>query len=163
MGAISTLSKHGSQDLALGLARLQALVLALVLGIGIVKPSTNLWYGITLAFALALNILFLWVEYRGRRAAIRQDESRNSAIDALYKELHQLMSRQEPGLEGEIERKLARLRSLQREEAAAMRQRFEASLHLKPGEGWQALSEARRLLSENENRPSANSPIQRQA
>ena len=34
---------------------------------------------------------------------------------------------------------------------------------LKPGAGWQALSEARKLLSENENPPSQNPTLSRQA
>ena len=83
--------------------------------------------------------------------AAPEEGSRNAAIDRLYAELCQLMSRPEPSADSEIEQKLALLRTLQQEEAAAMRERYIARSPLKPGAGWQALSEARKLLSENEN------------
>ena len=59
--------------------------------------------------------------------------------------------RPEPGLEVPIESLLGKLRSLQREEAATMRRQMDAQLLLKPGEGWQALREARQLLSRRED------------
>jgi hypothetical protein len=65
----------------------------------------------------------------------------------------QLMSRPEADVDSEIEQRLARLRALQQEEAAAMRRRYEARSRLKPGTGWQALSEARKLLSEHGQLP----------
>lgn len=93
--------------------------------------------------------------------AAPEEGSRNAAIDRLYAELRQLMSRSESSADSETEQKLALLRTLQREEAAAMRERYIARSPLKPGAGWQALDEARRLLSENENPPSQNPTLPR--
>lgn len=90
-------------------------------------------------------------------------DTRDAAIDRLYAELRQLMSRPESSAASEIEQKLALLRALQQEEAAAMRERYIVRSPLKPGAGWQALSEARKLLSENENPPSQNPTLPRQA
>lgn len=91
------------------------------------------------------------------------EDTRDAAIDRLYVELRQLMSRPESSADPEIEQKLAVLRALQKEEAAAMRERYMTRSPLKPGAGWQALSEARKLLSENENPPSQNPTLPRQA
>ncbi|HEX3129627.1 MAG TPA: hypothetical protein VH394_19980 [Thermoanaerobaculia bacterium] len=123
------------------------------------RPGAFKWFG--LAIGLALNLLFLWTQRRSR--AERESDARNATIDRLYAELHRLTSQPVPGADSEIEQRLARLRALQEEEAAAMRQRYEASSPLKPGTGWQALNEARRLLSENENPPSSNPTLQRPA
>jgi hypothetical protein len=90
-----------------------------------------------------------------------EEGSRNAAIDRLYAELRQLMSRPDSSAASEIEQKLALLRGLQLKEAAAMRERYIARSPLKPGAGWQALSEARKLLSENENSPSQNPALPR--
>jgi hypothetical protein len=95
--------------------------------------------------------------------AAPEEGSRNAAIDRLYAELRQLMSRPGSSADSEIEQKLALLRTLQQKEAAAMRERYIARSPLKPGAGWQALDEARRLLSENENPPSQNPTLPRQA
>jgi hypothetical protein len=95
--------------------------------------------------------------------AAPEESSRDAAIDRLYAELRQLMSRPESSADSEIEQKLALLRALQQEEAAAMRERYIARSPLKPGAGWQALNEARKLLSENENPPSKNPTLPRQA
>lgn len=92
-----------------------------------------------------------------------EEDTRDAAIDRLYSELRQLMSQPESSADPEIEQKLARLRALQQEEAAAMRERYIARSPLKPGAGWQALSEARKLLSENENPPAQNPTLPRQA
>jgi hypothetical protein len=86
--------------------------------------------------------------------AASDEGSRNATIDRLYAELRQLMSQPESSADSEIEQKLALLRTLQQEEAAAMRERHIARSPLKPGSGWQALGKARKLLSENENSPS---------
>ena len=80
--------------------------------------------------------------------AAPEEDSRDAAIDRLYAELRQLLSRPESSAASEIEQKLALLRGLQQKEAAAMRERYIARSPLKPGVGWQALSEARKLLSE---------------
>ena len=90
-----------------------------------------------------------------------EEGSRDAAIDRLYAELRQLMSRPESSAASEIEKKLALLRGIQLKEAAAMRERYIARSPLKPGAGWQALSEARKLLSENENSPSQNPALPR--
>jgi hypothetical protein len=95
--------------------------------------------------------------------AAPEEDTRDAAIDRLYAELRQLMSRPESSAASEIEQKLALLRALQQEEAAAMRERYIARSPLKPGAGWQALSEARKLLSENENPPSQNPTLPSQA
>lgn len=124
-----------------------------------IKPGYLKWFA--LGIALTLNLVFIWTERRSGTES--EGDSRNAAIDALYAELRQLMSRPEPGADSEIEQRLAQLRALQREEAAAMRQRYEARTHLKPGTGWQALSQARKLLSENENPTSANPTLPKQA
>lgn len=78
--------------------------------------------------------------------AAPEEDSRDAVIDRLYAELRQLMNRPESSAASEIEQKLALLRSLQKEEAAAMRERYTTRSPLKPGAGWQALSEARKLL-----------------
>lgn len=80
--------------------------------------------------------------------AAPEEDSRDAAIDRLYAELRQLLSRPESSAASEIEQKRALLRGLQQKEAAAMRERYIARSPLKPGVGWQALSEARKLLSE---------------
>jgi hypothetical protein len=89
---------------------------------------------------------------------------RSRAISALYAELHQLMARREaePHLAEQIRDRLAELRKLQEEEADEMRQRFEANASLKPGEGWQALREARELLARYEDPSAAHSSSARQ-
>jgi hypothetical protein len=146
--------------LAVELACLQTLALSLVLGGQVLERFGRLqWLG--LGIALVLNLLFLWTESKRLSRTAREEDSRNAAIDSLYAELRQLMS--QPGADSEIEQRLARLRTLQQEEAAAMRQRYEARGQLKSGTGWQALSEARKLLSENENPPSSNPTLQRPA
>lgn len=83
----------------------------------------------------------------GRIRPVRKTSSREEAINRLYAELRPLMSRAEddPSLEGEVQAKLARLRKLQTEEAEEMVKRFDASLSLKPGEGYRALKRAREL------------------
>ena len=95
--------------------------------------------------------------------AAPEEDTREAAIDRLYAELRQLMGQPESSAASEIEQKLALLRTLQQEEAAAMRERYIAHSPLKPGAGWQALSEARKLLSENENPPTQNPTLPRQA
>ncbi len=166
------------KGLAFELALMQSLALGVALGSGalerfasrlpdtaawlplhMIQPGALKWYALGIAFTLSLALV--WVE-RGTwidRAAV----SRNAAIDAIYAELHRLMSSPAPGSEPEIEQKLARLRALQQEEAATMRRRYESRAHLKPGMGWQALSQARALLSENENPTSANPALPKQS
>jgi hypothetical protein len=126
----------------------------------VVEPERLQWYCISLA--LGLNLVFIWMGRKEHLAETRGEGSRDATIDRLYAELRQLMSHPE-GSELEIEQRLAHLRTLQQEEAAAMRQRYEDRSHLKPGTGWQALSQARKLLSENENPSSANPTLPKQA
>lgn len=69
-------------------------------------------------------------------------------IDQLYDEIRDLVagSIEDPGLEGEIERKREQLQVLQTEEASAWRHRADARRHLKPGEGYRLLERATTLL-----------------
>lgn len=94
---------------------------------------------------------------------VAEGDSRDAAIDRLYAELRQLMSRPESSAVAEIGQKLALLRGLQQKEAAAMRGRYIARSPLKPGAGWQALSKAQKLLSEKENPLFQNPTLSRQA
>jgi hypothetical protein len=73
---------------------------------------------------------------------------REAAIVELYSKLKTLRERSwsESDLIPELEGLTAQLRRLQDEEAEEMRQRSESSAFLKPGEGWAALEEAKRLL-----------------
>jgi hypothetical protein len=68
----------------------------------------------------------------------------------------------ETALNSEIEKRLTELRKLQEEEADEMQGRFESSLTLKPGEGWQALRRAEALLARYEDPASSNPPTSRQ-
>ena len=98
----------------------------------------------------------------GRRIRlVRKSSSREEAINRLYAELRPLMSRAEddPTLEAEVQTKLARLRKLQTEEAEEMVKRFDVSLSLKPGEGYQALERARELLARYEDPAPSNASI----
>jgi len=70
---------------------------------------------------------------------------RETKIDALYRELHRLRAQFPEGSE-QVDATFARLRALQGEEAAEMRERFEASLALSTGEGLRAVREAKKLL-----------------
>ncbi len=90
---------------------------------------------------------------------------RAQAIDELYAELRPLMSRAavDPSLKDEVQDKLSVLRRLQTEEAEEMEKRFEASLLLKPGEGWQALERTRELLARYEDPSSPHSPTSRKS
>lgn len=92
------------------------------------------------------------------------DTARSQAIDRLYAELRPLMSRaaSDPSLRAEVQAKLDVLRRLQTEEADEMQERFESNLTLKPGEGWQALRQAKALLAKYEDPAASNSPISRQ-
>ncbi len=156
------------RDLALDLAWVQTLVLGVAFGGELlerfVRVRTPDWSVFLLA-ALTLNLLFIWAERKGQRVpeSGQPDEARNTAIDRLYSELRQLMSQPELGSRAEIERRLASLRTLQQEEAAAMRQRYEARSSLKPGTGWQALSRAQELLAENANSSGTNPTLSRKA
>jgi hypothetical protein len=89
---------------------------------------------------------------------VRKTSSREEAINRLYAELRPLMSRAEddPSLEGEVQAKLALLRKLQTEEADEMVKRLDASVSLKPGEGYRALQRAEELLARYEDPASSN-------
>jgi hypothetical protein len=80
-------------------------------------------------------------------------------IDDLYQELTDLYQRlpNDPDLKPTIEARMMRLRELQAAEAKKMREQLEARSPLKPGEGWAALHEARRLLDEYEDPASSDS------
>jgi hypothetical protein len=172
------------KGLAFELALIQSLAIGVALGSGVlerfapklpdnsewlpllmIQPGALKWYA--LGFAFTLSLALVWVERGKRRSGADREGadagSRNASIDALYAELRHLMNYPEPDSELEIEQKLARLRALQQEEAAAMRRRYEARGDLQPGAGWRALSQARTLLSENENPASANSTLPKQA
>jgi hypothetical protein len=86
---------------------------------------------------------------------------RNKAIGDLYASLGALLSAA-PDREKERERRFARLRELQTEEAAAMQRWFDEHSPLKPGEGFRAIREARELLARYENPPATDPPALRQ-
>jgi len=84
---------------------------------------------------------------------------RNDEIDALYKDIRKLQEQDlDPGKSRQLESKLARLRELQKEEAAAMRERFEASFEQPVGEALSAIHEAKRFLGRDEDPATASSP-----
>jgi serine/threonine-protein kinase len=78
-------------------------------------------------------------------------------IEQLYRELRHLMdhSAESPQTEA-VRRRMERLRELQQQEALALRQQIEAGLSLKPGAGYQALREAKRLLTRDEDPASSD-------
>jgi hypothetical protein len=94
---------------------------------------------------------FREIRARKRAAALNP---RSQEIDALYRELHQLIA--QPSISELAEKKLDRLRELQREEAAEMRERFEASLTLSTADARSAIHEARKLLGRDEDPAPAN-------
>jgi hypothetical protein len=122
------------------------------------------WAG-TLVFFLMI-CLFVFVDWWLSRLRRTQETARTKieetlqtgsstgqerdAINELYVELRQLISRSagDSSLNPEVQRRLAQLRALQREEAEKIRRSLDEGLHLKPGSGYQALDEARRLLAE---------------
>jgi hypothetical protein len=109
-------------------------------------------------------VLALLLGERLNRTTVQREfparDPRAEEISSLYRELRQLEA-ESSGPSARMEKKLSRLRELQSEEAAEMRQRFEASLHLPPGDGRSALQEARRLLGRHED-PSLPDPASRQ-
>lgn len=76
--------------------------------------------------------------------------SAETEIEALYSELETLTERagREPDLRLEIGLRISRLRELQRQEAAKMRERFAARRRLKPGTGWDVLRRIDERLSD---------------
>lgn len=84
--------------------------------------------------------------------------SRHDLMNKLYAELRQLTasSAVDPSENPEIQSRYTRLRALQEEEAEAIQKSLDESLHLKPGSGYQALEEARRLLAEHARPASKN-------
>jgi hypothetical protein len=84
-------------------------------------------------------------------------------INELYIELRRLNERSavDPSVNPEIQNRLAQLRALQEEEAQKIRRRLDASLHLKPGTGYQALEEARKLLAEHAHSATKDLPSSR--
>jgi hypothetical protein len=87
---------------------------------------------------------------------------RDRAIALLYAELRELATKKSASPPRDFEGRLSRLRSLQEEEAAEMRERASASFPLKPGEGRRVLQEARILLARYENPSTPDSPISHQ-
>lgn len=87
---------------------------------------------------------------------------RAAEIDKLYAELRPLMSRaaSDPSLKEEVQARLSALRRLQCEEADELERLFEASLLLKPGEGWQSLKRADDLLARYQNPPLSDTPTE---
>ncbi len=82
---------------------------------------------------------------------VTTSERRNARIDTLYAEVQVLMTQTEDESSARpvIRERLDELRELQQAEADAMRRRFEARLFLPPGEGYEGLRNARRLLAED--------------
>ncbi len=78
------------------------------------------------------------------------DATLEAEIDQIYDELRDLVARSaaDPGLLSEVERKRGQLHALQVEEAKAWRQRADAGRYLRPGEGYQLLERATRLLEQ---------------
>ena len=99
------------------------------------------------------NLLFA-ADAEGETGGTDRSLRRAEEIAGLYRNLHQLMACSED--RQAVEPHLSRLRSLQKEEAAEMLRIAESRLHLKPGEGYQALREARQLLSRDEDPASAD-------
>jgi hypothetical protein len=91
---------------------------------------------------------------RSRRKAAVPD-LRTREIDALYRELRRLMV-DSSGQPEEIKSTFARLRALQYEEVAEMREQFEASLTLSTADARDAIREARSLLGRDEDPIPAN-------
>jgi hypothetical protein len=104
--------------------------------------------------ALLREVRRAFREIRARKRAAALD-TRSREIDALYRELYQLTAQAPEGSE-QAEAVFARLRKLQREEAAEWRERFEANLTLGTAEARAAIQEARRLLGRDEDPASAN-------
>ena len=80
-----------------------------------------------------------------------EDPEMNSIeIPALYSEIRDLVARSssDPGLMGEIDRRIERLRRLQEEEADELERRFEARLCLKSGTGWAFLRKMKERLGD---------------
>ena len=89
-----------------------------------------------------------------------EDEERTAEIDRLYAQLGELMTQAQSGggdgLDEQIREQFRRLRQLQREEADALEARSQERRRLRPGEGWQALERARRIIGDED--PTATDP-----
>lgn len=74
--------------------------------------------------------------------------TRMEEIDRLYEELGhlRLKAARAPGVQEKMREKMSRLRQLQAEEAADMRERLRERLPFQPGAGRAALEKAKRLL-----------------
>jgi hypothetical protein len=101
---------------------------------------------------LLLDLGAGWQTFREIRAKRKFSvpDLRAQEIDSLYDELCNLRTHS-PDRADLIEAKFARLRELQKQEAAEMRKRFEASFGLMSGSGYAALREAKQLLGRDEN------------
>jgi len=76
-------------------------------------------------------------------------QSTEREIKALYAEIRHLLTRpaEIPTLQEELESRILRLRSLQRQEAATMRESFESRRHLRPGTGMELLNRIEKRLN----------------
>lgn len=135
------------------------------------------WAGFAIFLLLSLCVfLYWWLTRRLWRtqkiAQMKINEAQqagssigqeHNVINGLYVELRQLIARSagNPSLSPEIQRRLTQLRALQREEAQRIRRSLDSGLHLKPGTGYQALEEARRLLAEHAHPAPQNLPSSR--
>jgi hypothetical protein len=109
------------------------------------------------------SLLEVWDAPRGEpEEGFQELPPHSDVIDALYVDLRHLQAQEvTPQREEKIRELLQQLRQLQKEEAEWMQRRFEASLHLKPGEGWRALDAAERFLKHEDLAPS-NLPATRE-
>jgi hypothetical protein len=113
---------------------------------------------------LLLDLTVGWRAFRESRARRKATvpNLRAQEIDSLYTELCALRT-ESPDRTDLIEAKFARLRELQRQEAAEIRRRLEASFSLVPGSGYAALREAKQLLGPDENPTPSDSAVFQQS
>jgi len=164
-------------------ARLRELSVGWILLLVVAVPSLVLaivntsrgaqWIFVSLSSLCSLAVsLYTYWRIKGIRREIETDRlrggeagrvPRRDAIGELYVELRRLIARSadDPSLNPEVQSRLARLRALQREEAEKIRRSLDEGLSLKPGTGYQALDEARRLLAEHAHPASKDLPSSR--
>lgn len=119
------------------------IVLSFVLG-----PFVRLGMCMVLALFILGRGLRLFLSHAPRPKA--QADARAVAIDALYRKLRQLEA-DPTSPSAEIDSTFARLRSLQHEEVAEMRERSETSLARSSADALSAIREARRVLGRDED------------
>lgn len=112
--------------------------------------SALLWGFFSLPILLGVVLWTGWRIFKERRDRLPIHATRSAEIDSLYDELCMLRTNS-PDRADLIETKFARLRELQKEEAAEMRKRFEASLSRESASSLAAIREAQRLLGRDED------------